>query len=176
MPRREFFGPKTTLTSGGFFFGTIHSCPSLLPRLHPSFRKAQSSGRWMMALTLSIAAFIGTPLSHFFSSFFSCLSNLLSNTSIHNRYIHLEFVAKDSFGLHFVLAYLQSYVDNSSKVFMYSTAHVSTFGALHLRGGAWYLDCQLSFTPPREEALFSFLSSIASVEAITDEEEAMQPA
>ena len=155
MPRREFFGPKTTLTSGGFFSGTVHSCPSLLPKLLPSLRRVQSSGRWMVASTLSIATFIGTPLSHFFSSFFFCLSNLLLNTSMHNRYIHLELVAKDALGLYFVPAYLQSYVDNSFKVFMYSAAHMSTFGALHFRGGASNLDCQLGFTPSGEEAKFS---------------------
>ena len=59
---------------------------------------------------------------------------------------------------------------------MYSAAHVSMFDAPHVRGGAWYLDCRLDFTPPGEEALFSSLSSIAPVEAITNEEEAVQPA
>ena len=58
---------------------------------------------------------------------------------------------------------------------MYSAEHVSSFGALHLRGGAWYLDCRPGFTPPGEEALFSSLSSIAPVEAVP-EEEAAQPA
>ena len=72
-PRREFFGPKTTLTSGGFFSGIEHSCLSLLARLHQSSRRARSLGRWMVAPRLLIAAFTGTPLSHFFSSFFSCL-------------------------------------------------------------------------------------------------------
>ena len=59
---------------------------------------------------------------------------------------------------------------------MYSAEHVSSFGALHLRGGAWYLDCRPGFTPPGEEALFSSLSSIAPVEAVPEEEEVAQPA
>ena len=59
---------------------------------------------------------------------------------------------------------------------MYSAEHVSSFGAPHLRGGAWYLDCRPGFTPPREEALFSSLSSIAPIEAILEEEKAAQPA
>ena len=59
---------------------------------------------------------------------------------------------------------------------MYSAEHVSSFGAPHLRGGAWYLDCQPSYTPPGEEALFSSLSNIAPVEAVPEEEEALQPA
>ena len=91
-------------------------------------------------------------------------------------YIHLELVAKDALRLHSMLAYLQSYMDNSSKVFMYSTAHMSIFGAPHLKDGAWYLDCRLGFTPPREEALFSSLSSTALVEAVASKEEAVQPA
>ena len=59
---------------------------------------------------------------------------------------------------------------------MYSAEHVSSFGTLHLKGGAWYLDCRPGFMPPREEALFSSLSSIAPVEAVPEEEEASQPA
>ena len=59
---------------------------------------------------------------------------------------------------------------------MYSAEHVSSFGAPHLRGGAWYLDCQLGFMLPGEEALFSSLSSIAPVEAVPEEKEAAQPA
>ena len=91
MPRWEFFGPRTTLTSGRFFSGIVHSCLSLLPRLHRSLRRAQSLGRWMVAPRL---AFIGIPLSHFFSSFFSFLLNLLSKTSMCITYIHLELVPK----------------------------------------------------------------------------------
>ena len=60
---------------------------------------------------------------------------------------------------------------------MYSAEHVSSFGAPHLRGGAWYLDCRPGFSPPGEEGLFSSLSSIALVEAVPgEEEEATQPA
>ena len=59
---------------------------------------------------------------------------------------------------------------------MYSAAHVSMFGALHIKGEAWYLDCRSGFTPPGEETLFSSLSGIAMVEAVVDEEEAVQPA
>ena len=59
---------------------------------------------------------------------------------------------------------------------MYSAEHVSSFGAPHLKGGAWYLDCRPGFTPPGEEALFSSLSSIAPVETVPEEEEeAAQP-
>ena len=57
---------------------------------------------------------------------------------------------------------------------MYSAKHVSLFGAPHLRGGAWYLDCRPGYTPPGEEVLFSSLSSIALVEAISEEEEASE--
>ena len=130
----------------------------------------------MVAPRLSIAAFIGTPLSHFFSSFFSCLLNLLSNTSMHNRYILFELTAKDALRLHSLPAYLQSYMDDSSEVFMYSAEYVSSFGAPHFRGGAWYLDCRPGFTSHGEEAHFSSLSSIALIEAVADEEEAIQPA
>ena len=66
---------------------------------------------------------------------------------------------------------MQSYLDDSSEVFMYSTEHMSSFGAPHLKGGAWYLDCRPSYTPPEEEALFSSLSSIAPIEAVPEEEE-----
>ena len=59
---------------------------------------------------------------------------------------------------------------------MYSAEHVNSFGALHLMGGAWYLDCRLGYTPPGEEVLFSSLSSITLVEAVPEEEEASQPA
>ena len=177
MPRREFFSPRTTnLTSGGFFSGTGHSCLSLLARLHQSLQRARSLGRWMVAPRSSIAVFTGTSLSYFFSSFFPCLLNLPSNTSMRNRYIVFEFIAKKALELHALSAYMQSYLDDSSKVFMYSAEHVSSFGASHLRGGAWYLDCRPGFTPPGEEALFSSLSSIASVEAVPEEEEASQPA
>ena len=130
----------------------------------------------MVAPRLSIAAFTGTPLRHFFSSFFSCLLNLLSNTSMHNKYIIFELTAKEALGLHSLPAYLQSYIDDSSEVFIYCAKHVSSFGALHLRGGAWYLDCRPGYTPSGEEALFSFLSSIAPVEAVLEEKEAPQPA
>ena len=92
-----------------------------------------------------------------------------------NRYILFELTTKDALGLHSLSTYLQLYMDDSSKVFMYSTEYMSSFGALHLKGGAWYLDCRPGFTPPREEAHFSSLSSIAPVEAIVDEEEAAQP-
>ena len=176
MPRREFFSPRTTLTSGGFFSGTRHSCLSLLARLHQSSQRARSLGRWMVAPRSSIATFTGTSLSYFFSSFFPCLLNLLSNTSMHNRYIVFELIAKKALGFHVLPAYMQSYLDDSSEVFMYSAEHVSSFGAPHLRGGAWYLDCRLGFTPPGEEALFSSLSSIAPIEVVLEEEEAAQPA
>ena len=59
---------------------------------------------------------------------------------------------------------------------MYSAEHMSSFGASHLRGGAWYLDCRPGYTPPGEEALFSSFSSIAPVEAVPEEEEAPQRA
>ena len=124
----------------------------------------------------SIAASIGTSLSYFFSSFFPCLLNLPSNTSMRNKYIFLELIAKKALGLHALPAYMQSYLDDSSKIFMYSVEHVSSFGAPHLRGGAWYLDCRPGFTPLGEEALFSSLSSIAPVEKVPEEEEAAQPA
>ena len=176
MPRREFFSLRTTLRSGGFFSGTGHSCLSMLARLHQSSQRARSLGRWMVAPRSSIAAFIGTSLSYFFSSFFPCLLNLPSNTSMHNRYIVFELIAKKVLGLHALPAFMQSYLDDSSEVFMYSAEHVSSFGAPHLRGGAWYLDCRPGFTPPGEEALFSSLSSIAPVEAVPEEEEAAQPA
>ena len=173
-PRREFFGSKTTLTSGGFSFGTGHSYLSLLARLHQNSQRARSLGRWMVAPRLSIVAFTGIPLSHFFSSFFPCLLNLLSNTSMCNKYIIFGLIAKKALGLHFLPAYLQSYIDDSSEVFIYSAVHVSSFGASHLRSGAWYLDCRPGYTPPGEEALFSSLSSIAPVEAVSKEEEAPQ--
>ena len=176
MPRREFFSPRTTLTSGGFFSGTGHSCFSLLARLHQSSQRARSLGRWMVAPRSSIAAFAGTSLSYFFSSFFPCLLNLPSNTSMRNMYIVFELIAKKALRLHALPAYMQSYLDDSFEVFMYSAEHVSSFGAPHLRGGAWYLDCQPGFTPPGEEALFSSLSSIAPVEAVPKEEEAVEPA
>ena len=172
MPRREFFSPRTTLTSGGFFSGTGHSCLSLLARLHQSSQRARSLGRWMVAPRSSIAASSGTSLSYFFSSFFPCLLNLPSNTSMRNRYIVCELIAKKALGLHALPAFLQSYLDDSSEVFMYSAEHVSSFGTPHLRGGAWYLDCRPGFTPPGEEALFSSLSSIAPIEAVPEEEEA----
>ena len=70
MPRREFFSQRTTLRSGGFFSRTRHSCLSLLPRLQQNSRRVRSLERWMVAPRLSIIAFTGTPLSHFFSSFF----------------------------------------------------------------------------------------------------------
>ena len=54
---------------------------------------------------------------------------------------------------------------------MYSAKHVSSFGAPHLRGEAWYLDCQPGFTSLGEEALFFSLSSIAPIEAVADKEE-----
>ena len=130
----------------------------------------------MVAPRSSIVAFTGTSLSYFFSSFFPCLLNLPSNTSMCNRYIIFELIAKKALGLHALPAYMQSYLDDSSEVIMYSAKHVSSFGAPHLRGGAWYLDCRPGFTPPGEEALFSSLSSIAPVEAVPEEEEASQPA
>ena len=175
-PRREFFSPKTTLTSGGFFSGTRHSCFSLLARLHQSSQRARSLGRWMVAPRSSIVTFTGTSLRYFFSFFFPCLLNLPSNTSMHNRYIVFELIAKKGLGLHSLPAYMQSYLDDSSEVFMYSAEHVSSFGAPHFKGGAWYLDCRPGYTPPGEEALFSSLSSIAPVEAVPEEEEALQPA
>ena len=130
----------------------------------------------MVAPRSSIAAFIGTSLSYFFSSFFPCLLNLLSNTSMHNKYIILELIAKKALGLHSLPAYMKLYLDDSSKVFMYSAKHMNSFGAPHLRGTAWYLDCRPGYTPPGEEALFSSLFSIAPIEAVLEEEEAPQPA
>ena len=118
------------------------------------------------------AASSGTCLSYFFSFFFPYLLNLPSNTSMRNTYIVCELIAKKALGLHALLAFLQSYLDDSSEVFMHSAKHVSLFGAPHLRGGAWYLDCRPGFTPSREEALFSSLSRIAPVEAVPEEEEA----
>ena len=99
-PRREFFSPRTTLTSGGFFSRTRHSCLFLLARLYQSSQRAQSLGRWMVAPRSSIVAFTGTSLSYFFSSFFPCLLNLPSNTSMRNRYIVFELIAKKALGLH----------------------------------------------------------------------------
>ena len=175
-PQREFFNPKSTLTSGGFFSRTGHSCLSLLARLHQSSQRAWSLGRWMVAPRSLIAASSGTSLSYFFSSFFPCLLNLPSNTSMRNRYIVCELIAKKALGLHALPAFLQSYLDDSSEVFIYSAEHMSSFGTPHLRGGVWYLDCRPGFMPPGEEALFSSLSSIAPVAAVPEEEEAAQPA
>ena len=112
MPWREFFSPRTTLTSGGFFSGTGHSCLSLLARLHQSSQRARSLGRWMVAPRSSIATSSGSSLSYFFSSFFPCLLNLPSNTSMCNRYIVCELIAKKALGLHALPAFLQSYLDN----------------------------------------------------------------
>ena len=56
---------------------------------------------------------------------------------------------------------------------MYLAVHMSTFGAPHLKGGSWYFDCRPGFRPLGKEALFSFLSSIAPVEAVADKEEAI---
>ena len=140
MPLGEFFGPKTTLTSGGFFTRTGHSCPFSLLRLHPSLQRARSSGIWKVAPRLSIVSFINT-LSHFISSFSLCLLNLLSNTFMHNKYIHHELVGKYALGVYFIPTYLQLYMDKSFEVYMYSAAHVSMFGTPHLKGSAWYLDC-----------------------------------
>ena len=47
--------------------------------------------------------------------------------------------------------------DNASEIFIYSDVHVNMFGAPHLKDMGWYLHCQVGFTPPREEALFSSL-------------------
>ena len=94
---------------------------------------------------------------------------------MHNMYVHHELVGKHVLGLLFVPAYLQSYVDNALEDFIYSTTHISTFDAPHLKGSAWYRDCQPGFTPPGEEGLFSSLSKITLVEVVADEEEAMQP-
>ena len=86
-----------------------------------------------------------------------------------------RYIAKKALGLHSLPEYMQSYLDDSFKLFMYSAEHVSSFGAPHLRGRAWYLDCRPGYMPPGEEALFSFLSSIALDEAVPEEKEAPQP-
>ena len=90
-----------------------------------------------------------------------------------NRYIVFGLIAKKVLGLHSLPAYMRSYLEDSSEEF---AEHVSSFGAPHLRGKAWYLDCRPGYTPPGEEALFSSLSSIAPVEAVSEGEEAPQPA
>ena len=53
-----------------------------------------------------------------------------------NRYIVFELIAKKALGLHSLSAYMQSYLDDSSEVFIYSAEHMSSFGAPHLRGRA----------------------------------------
>ena len=65
---------------------------------------------------------------------------------------------------------------SSPRVFLYSAVHMSAFGAPHLKGGAWYLDCRPGFIPPRKEALLSSLFNIAPVEAVADKEKAAQSA
>ena len=69
----------------------------------------------MVASRSSIAASSGTSLSYFFSSFFPCLLNLSSNTSMRNKYIVCELIAKKALGLHALPAFLQSYLDDSSE-------------------------------------------------------------
>ena len=116
-------------------------------------------------------------LYRYFSKLFLLfLLSLPLEPSLKHLYVQqvhrFELIAKKALGLHSLPAYMQSYLDDSSEVFMYSAEHMRSFGAPHLRGGAWYLDCRPGYTPPGEEALFSSLSSIALVEAVPEEEEA----
>ena len=110
------------------------------------------------------------------SSLYKCFIKPLLHFSSCNRYVYRELVAKDTLASFFVLVYLQSYVDNFSEVFIYTSEQVERFGLPHLRGAGWYLDCQVGYTPPGKEALLSLLSAIAPIEPIVYEEEPSQPA
>ena len=104
---------------------------------------------------------------YFYSSTFSqCLSKLLPNFSSYIKYAHHKHVPKEAIKPFFVRAYLQLYIDNSSKVFLYTSERFERFSSPHLIGTCWYLDCQMGYTSLGEDTLVSSLITLASFEPI----------
>ena len=134
-PLEVFCGQRTTLTGGGFSCGTGLSYPSLLPRAISNSPKAQSSRRWTVArrsLTMPYSSISLCQLSIF--TFSKCFTKPFLNFSSCNRCVYCELVAKDALASIFVRTYLQSYVDDSSEVFIYTSEQVERFGSSFLRG------------------------------------------
>ena len=110
---------------------------------------------------------------YFYSSTLSqCFSKLLPNFSSYIRYVHYKLVGKEAIRPFFVCAYLEPYMDNSSKVFLYTSKQFERFDSPYLMGAGWYFDCQVDYTSPGEDALVSSLTNLASFEPIVYEEEA----
>ena len=126
------------------------------------------------SLTVSFSDISCCELSN--SSLYKCFIKPLLHFSSCNRYVYCELVAKDALASFFVPTYLQPYVDDFSKVFIYISEQVERFGLPHLRGAGWYLDCRVGYTPLGEEALLSLLFVISPIEPVVYEEEPSQPA
>ena len=101
-------------------------------------------------------------------SFFFLLHYLIRLHSF--RYIFHELVPKHALFASFLPAYLEDWMDASSKEFMFTQLQVSQFPTFHLKSGGWYIDCTGGFVPASKEALHRDLTMAAPLELIDLEE------
>ena len=70
-----------------------------------------------------------------------------------NRYFRYELLAKGAISKEDLPVFLTTWLDRSNSACMFSALQQRTWITSHLTGGAWYLDCAPSFTPPFETEL-----------------------
>ena len=91
------------------------------------------------------------------------------------RYIYHELIPKQALNSAFLPAYLEEWLDNNSKKFMYTPLHVSQYPPPHLMIAPWYLDCSAGFVSTSEHALHTRDAETAPVELIELEEDEDEP-
>jgi hypothetical protein len=70
-----------------------------------------------------------------------------------HRYFKYKLLAKGAISKEDLLVFLTTWLDRSNSACMFSALQQRTWTTSHLTGGAWYLDCAPSFTPPFETEL-----------------------
>src|ERR1700737_4422593 len=68
-------------------------------------------------------------------------------------YFKYELLAKGAISKDDLPVFLNTWLDRSNSACMFSALQQRTWTSSHLTGGAWYLDCALSFTPSFETEL-----------------------
>ena len=71
----------------------------------------------------------------------------------------------------FASTYFDTYFDPDDEDFIFTKLQVERFPLLHLKAGAWYLDCVEGFVPSMENDLLRFFAESTPVSIVEDEVE-----
>ena len=91
------------------------------------------------------------------------------------RYIYHELIPKQALNFVFLPAYLEEWLDDNSKKFMYTPLQVSQYPSPHLMAAPWYLDCSTSFITMSKQALHIRIVETAPMEMIELDDEEEEP-